>query len=289
VPSCRRPSLAVLASVALLAGVGVPASSAAAESAPQKALRSVVTIVAGTSQGTGFAYGGQRRLVTNAHVVGSARTVEVMTDNGRRFKGTVAAIDRRADLAVIRISESIPPLPGRGAPPAQGEDVFAIGSPLGLTGSVAKGIVSAVRKHGGTTAIQTDVSVNPGNSGGPLIDLQGRVLGVNTSRLQGGEGIAFAVPISQAETLIRRGETAGPAASETTGPWTLIGVGAGLLAALVLLFLVLWRRSRRQDDLGIRLHRRRRRGRRRAPNPVVQWEPDERVALRRSDNYTKEG
>lgn len=287
-PSWRQASRAVLAPVALLIAGAAPVGAAAADSAPQKALPSVVTIVAGTSQGTGFAYGAANRLVTNAHVVGRATTVEVMTNNGRRLQGTVTAIDRPADLAVIRISESIPPLRGRTAPPAPGEEVFAIGSPLGLTGSVAKGVVSAVRKQRGTTAIQTDVSVNPGNSGGPLIDSRGRVLAVNTSRLRGGEGIAFAVPISRAEALIRRGGTARPTPPEASTPWTLIGVGVTLLALLALAFLVLRRRRRLQDDLGIRLHRRRR-GRRHEPNPVVQWEPDERVALRRNDNYTKEG
>jgi putative serine protease PepD len=281
-----RSSRAALA-LALLA-VTVVAPPAAAETAPSRALRSVVTITTADGQGSGFVFGDARRVVTNQHVVGEAREVQVRLDSGRRLTGEVVETDARADLAVVRVREALTPLPGRDARPEPGEEVFALGAPLGLSGSVAKGVVSAMRQDGPAAGlIQVDVPVNPGNSGGPLIDARGRVLGVTTSKLAEGEGIAFAVPVAQAGALGTReaapapapAAPAGPAARTSTSPtWAT----TGLLAALAALLgaaggaMAAGRRAAARA-----------RGAAVAPGLPAPpaWEPDERVALKTPNDH----
>jgi S1-C subfamily serine protease len=270
--SPRRSALSLGVVAALLC---TAQASATQEPVAERALESVVTIVAGGSQGAGFAYGGPGTLITNAHVLRGARTVDVTTNAGRHVRGTVRAVDSNADLAIVEVNLELPVLQSRDELPKAGEDVYAIGSPLGLTGSVAKGIVSAVRE----TAIQTDVPVNPGNSGGPLLDARGRVLGVNTSKSARAEGIAFAVMIGAADALLKR--PAGPPAareSDPAVPLSVLFVSAGLVLVVAVAVLAAIRRRRHRENLGIRL----RRGRRK-PNPVGQWEPDDRVVIHRTE------
>lgn len=269
----------VAASAVVAAAVcGVPpALGASARSVPETALRSVVTIHVGNGQGSGFAFGEPGRIVTNAHVVGRARTVRVSAPGGRSAEGEVIAVDAAADLAVVRVDLKLPPLSARSGAPKRGEDVYAIGSPLGLEGSIAKGIVSAIRADGRLgEVIQSDVSVNPGNSGGPLIDARGAVLGVNTSKAAGGEGIAFAVPVARARSLLARRSTTPLRENERNGvAWPLAAVGAGV--ALIFGFGLGRTTRRRRRDAGPNVELR--------PHRVPDiWEPDERVALKTPNN-----
>jgi S1-C subfamily serine protease len=177
------------------------------------------------SQGSGWAYD-ERHLVTNQHVVGEADVVDVQFSRGESVRGEVVGVDARADLAVVAVPpeerpEYASPLPLAESEPPVGQRVAAIGSPYGLQGSLTTGVVSGVDRLVPSPAsgdyripngIQTDAAVNPGNSGGPLVDLEGTVLGVVNSG--GGENIAFAISaplVRQVVTaLIEEGEYVHP-------------------------------------------------------------------------------
>ncbi|MCL4184035.1 MAG: Do family serine endopeptidase [Burkholderiaceae bacterium] len=158
-------------------------------------------------QGSGFVVSDDGLILTNAHVVRDARTVTVKLADRREFEARVLGVDPATDVAVLRIDASGLTTVQLGDP-AQlevGDYVLAIGSPFGFEQSATSGIVSAKgRALPGDTYvpfIQTDVAVNPGNSGGPLFDANGRVVGINSqiySRTGGYQGLSFAVPIDVA-------------------------------------------------------------------------------------------
>jgi serine protease Do len=159
--------------------------------------------------GSGFVIHPSGYVVTNAHVVERATTVQVRLASGRRLAGTVIGRDRRVDLALVKI-EAPTPLPvlplGDSERLAVGELVLALGHPFGLEQTVSLGIVS--RKGAplqaaapGFDFIQTDAAVNPGNSGGPLVDMSGRVVGVNTMAARNGS-IGFAIPVNLIKSLL---------------------------------------------------------------------------------------
>jgi len=161
------------------------------------------------SQGTGsgFIVDANGMILTNAHVVDDADEVTVRLTDGREYKAKVLGKDKATDIAVIKIDATGLPTVRIGDPKATrvGEWVVAIGAPFGLENTVTSGIVSAKgRSLPGDAAvpfIQTDAAVNPGNSGGPLFNLKGEVIGVNSqifSRSGGFQGLAFAVPIDVA-------------------------------------------------------------------------------------------
>ena len=170
-------------------------------------LPSIVTIRAGSSQGTGFIFG-NGLILTNRHVISGSESKEIQieTFTGSTSSAKVTYVSREDDFAVL-VPESqlrVKPLPICYASyPTAGEDVVALGSPEGLTNTVTRGIVSAVRRAGksfnsvateSATLIQTDAAINPGNSGGPLMNTNGEVIGINTfGRV--GEGLNFAVSI----------------------------------------------------------------------------------------------
>jgi S1-C subfamily serine protease len=204
-------------------GAPVPAvtMSAAANLPPAKRagskydafLDSVVTIRTAGGMGSGFFVSADGLAVTNAHVVEDETSVAVLTRDGGISMGQVLARDAAKDLALIRVSG------GRrtylrlsdGAHAGIGNEVIAIGTPEGLDGSVARGIVSAVRRFADARLIQTDTAINHGNSGGPLIDLaSGLVIGVNTLgfRKDVAEGLNFAV--ASEEVLALFGEQLKP-------------------------------------------------------------------------------
>ena len=174
--------------------------------------------------GSGFVVDDQRHIVTNNHVVGSEGTITVVTNTGQRLSGTVIGRDADTDIAVLRMVGGVrlKPLPlGVGTSVRVGEAVLAVGAPLGLSGTVTAGIVSALDREvllgaaqagGGEaarqSAIQTDASINPGNSGGPLVNARGLVIGVNTAIAtldgQGSIGIGFAIPIDRVAPVVNR-------------------------------------------------------------------------------------
>ncbi len=151
----------------------------------------VVQITTGSGSGSGFIVDAGGLVVTNEHVVGGAQSVNVWLTNGRRYDADVLERDATADLALVQIEGS-----GRfdaisvGDPGSVrvGDEVLALGFPLadtiGNSLTVTRGIISSVRKTAGVNLWQTDAAINPGNSGGPLVDSGGRVIGVNTSRIE---------------------------------------------------------------------------------------------------------
>jgi serine protease Do len=159
--------------------------------------------------GSGFFITEDGLLVTNAHVVESADTVQVRLGTGRRYTGRVIGRDSRVDLALIRIEgvHDVPVLPlGDSNQVRVGEFVLALGHPFGLEQTVSFGIVS--RKGAPLTVaapgfdfIQTDAAVNPGNSGGPLVNMAGEVIGVNSMAARNGS-IGFAIPSSLVKLLV---------------------------------------------------------------------------------------
>ena len=164
-------------------------------------------VPAGTLTGSGFVVDPSGTIVTNLHVIRGATAVAVKFPGGDVYDvARVRAYDERKDLAVLQI-------PGFGLPGAelgdsdsvrQGDPVVLYGNPLGLEGSLTSGVVSGLRSvDSGMKVIQTDASANPGNSGGPLLDAKGRVVGVLSFKLSGTEGLNFAIPINYVRGLLQ--------------------------------------------------------------------------------------
>jgi len=184
----------------------------------------VVYIAATTAQGqgsgSGWVYGSDGTIVTNDHVVEGARSVSVrFTENGDPIDAKVLGTDPSTDVALLKVD---PTQVEGGVKPLQladskaiepGQPAIAIGSPFGLQGTVTSGIVSALGREiqapNGFTipgVIQTDAAINPGNSGGPLLDEQGRVIGINsqiaTNGANANSGVGFAVPIDTVKSVV---------------------------------------------------------------------------------------
>ena len=171
---------------------------------------------ASQAQGSGFVYDTNGHVVTNAHVVENATSIQVRLANGKTYDATVVGTDPSTDLAVIDVdapSSAFSPLTLADSSALEvGQEVVAIGSPFGLENTVTSGIVSALDRsmeapNGYTIngAIQTDAAINHGNSGGPLLDLEGRVIGVNSqieSDSGGNDGVGFAVPSNTVKSIV---------------------------------------------------------------------------------------
>jgi serine protease Do len=177
--------------------------------------------------GSGFIISTDGFVMTNHHVVDGADEIYVTLSDKREFTGRLIGSDRRTDVALVKIEATNLPAMRIGDPQALrvGEWVVAIGSPFGLESTVTAGIVSAKGRETGEYLpfIQTDVAVNPGNSGGPLLNMRGEVVGINSqiySRTGGFMGISFAIPIDEA---IRVGEQL-----RTTGRVTRGRIGVGI-------------------------------------------------------------
>ena len=164
-----------------------------------------------SSLGSGFIVSADGYVVTNNHVVSGGGDIVVKLDRGREHPAHVVGTDPATDLALLKIEGSgLPVLPlGNSDRLEVGEPVMAIGNPFGLDQTVTTGIVSAKERFIGSGPyddfIQTDASVNPGNSGGPLIDSRGAVVGINTaifSQSGGSVGIGFAIPINLAKAVL---------------------------------------------------------------------------------------
>ncbi|HEY6355182.1 MAG TPA: trypsin-like peptidase domain-containing protein, partial [Burkholderiaceae bacterium] len=168
--------------------------------------------------GSGFIISADGYILTNTHVVANAEQVTVRLTDRREFQARVLGADERTDVAVIKISATNLPTVRLGDPTRlkPGQWVLAIGSPFGFDNSVTAGIISATSRslqgENYVPFIQTDVAVNPGNSGGPLFNMAGEVIGINSqifSRTGGFMGLSFAIPIDVAknveEQLIRTG------------------------------------------------------------------------------------
>jgi len=170
------------------------------------------------SLGSGFIISQDGYILTNAHVVEAADEITVKLTDKREYKAKVIGFDRRTDIALIKIDASGLPAVRFGDPNRLkvGEWVLAIGSPFGFENTVTAGIVSAkgrsLPQENYVPFIQTDVAVNPGNSGGPLFNLRGEVVGINSqiySRTGGFMGLSFAIPIDVANDIAQQLRTTG--------------------------------------------------------------------------------
>ena len=170
------------------------------------------------SLGSGFIISQDGYILTNAHVVETAEEITVKLTDKREFKAKVIGADRRTDVALIKIDATNLPAVRFGDPTRLkvGEWVLAIGSPFGFENTVTAGIVSAkgrsLPQENYVPFIQTDVAVNPGNSGGPLFNLRGEVVGINSqiySRTGGFMGLSFAIPIDVANDIAQQLRTVG--------------------------------------------------------------------------------
>jgi serine protease Do len=166
--------------------------------------------------GSGFVITGDGYLLTNHHVVDGADEIFVTLSDRREFKGKLIGSDRRTDVALVKIEATGLPMVKIGDPNRTkvGEWVIAIGSPFGLDNTVTAGIVSAKARETGEFLpfIQTDVAVNPGNSGGPLINMRGEVIGINSQIFTTSgsyAGISFAIPIDEAMSVQEQLRTSG--------------------------------------------------------------------------------
>ena len=180
-----------------------------------------------SSLGSGVIVSGEGMVVTNMHVIEGADEIRVVLNDRRKFAAEVVQADERSDLAVLRIDPDGQTLPVAELGPSErievGDLVLAIGNPFGVGQTVTSGIVSALaRSRPGLTDfgvfIQTDAAINPGNSGGALVDMQGRVIGVNTaiySRSGGSMGIGFAIPSSLVRRMVEAARTGG----RVVRPW----------------------------------------------------------------------
>ncbi len=166
----------------------------------------------GRSLGSGFVIDGAGLIVTNNHVIEGAKEIYVALQNGRRLKATVAGRDAKTDIALLRVQPTKPLVAlsfGNSDAAKAGDWVLAIGNPFGLGGSVSAGIISARNRQLDAELyddfIQTDAAINRGNSGGPLFDMDGKVVGVNSAMLSpsgGSIGIGFAIPSNTVATIV---------------------------------------------------------------------------------------
>lgn len=161
--------------------------------------------------GSGFILSEDGRMMTNAHVVAGADTVEVTLKDGRTFEGRVLGSDSVTDVAVVKINANGLPTVrlGRSESLTPGQWAIAIGNPLGLDNTVTAGIISATGRSSSQVGvpdkrvsfIQTDAAINPGNSGGPLLNDRGEVIGINTAIRADAQGLGFAIPIETAQRV----------------------------------------------------------------------------------------
>ncbi|AVW92604.1 trypsin-like peptidase domain-containing protein [Celeribacter baekdonensis] len=181
------------------------------------------------SLGSGVIVSKEGLVVSNYHVVGEASDIRVVLNDRREYEGTVVLADKDADIAVLRLNGAadLPALPLADSDALEvGDLVLAIGNPFGIGQTVSSGIVSGLARSGSAipggagSYIQTDAAINPGNSGGALVDMAGRLVGINTSILSrsgGSNGIGFAIPVNLVREFTRQAK-----AGQTTfiHPWS---------------------------------------------------------------------
>lgn len=167
-----------------------------------------------SSLGSGVIIDDNGVIITNSHVVDEAQEIVVVLNDGREFDARVSLVDKRSDLAVLRVDTKGEVLPFAPLKPSEnlevGDIVIAVGNPFGVGQTVTSGIVSALARSSLDISdfnffIQTDAAINPGNSGGPLVDMDGGVIGINTaiySRTGGSLGIGFAIPSEMVATVV---------------------------------------------------------------------------------------
>ncbi len=182
-------------------------SSISIESRVERVLSSVATIRVGQGHGSGFFVSRDGYLLTNSHVAGDAKKVSIVLNNGLEVVGDVVRNIKSRDIALIKVGLRVQEaLPVRTKPAKKLERVYVVGTPMkeSLSSTITAGIVSGFRNEHGWRFLQADAPVSPGNSGGPLIDQNGNVLGVSVAKLmgEGAEGISLFIPISDALSFL---------------------------------------------------------------------------------------
>jgi Trypsin-like serine proteases, typically periplasmic, contain C-terminal PDZ domain len=166
----------------------------------------------GGGLGSGFIFASDGQILTNAHVVAKAQRIFVTLSDGRKFPAGLIGSDADADVAVLRIGAEHLPVAELGRNDLRvGQLVIAVGNPYGLNWTVTAGVVSALGRtldapgsHKMVNLVQTDTSINPGNSGGPLVDSNGRVIGMTTAMLPMAQGLGFSVPLDTIKGVLAR-------------------------------------------------------------------------------------
>ena len=163
----------------------------------QDAIKSVVAVMTESSVGSGFIVSSDGYVITNYHVIQRGNSIRILTYDKKVLPATLIEADNLRDLAVLKVQGDYDYLKLSNSDKLQvGRKVIAIGNPLGLSFTVTEGIISGLDREGPNGIqeyIQTDVSLNPGNSGGPLIDTQGQVIGINNFKIGGAESLGFAL------------------------------------------------------------------------------------------------
>lgn len=188
-------SLLMTAAILLASAISAGAIGFDAE----KAYDSVFVVVSGNSYGSGFAIG-KNCIVTNAHVIDDRDSIMIMSYDEEKYEAFVLGMSEDKDIAVLAVNgASFPYLPVADMSGAKiGDDIYAIGAPKGMTYTLTKGSISAKdRMVSGKPYIQIDAAINAGNSGGPLLNDSGEVLGMNTMKMSDSEGIGLAIPIDR--------------------------------------------------------------------------------------------
>lgn len=166
--------------------------------------RSVFVIYSGNSEGSGFALG-EDAIISNYHVISEENDITIENVDGNKKKGTIIAKDEKNDIVLLYVQDAkYVPLKSNDVSNIKlGEDVYAIGTPNGMSYTLTKGVLSnRERDLDGEKLIQFDAAINPGNSGGPLLDCNGRVLGINTYKMNNSEGIGLAIPFSRIKDFL---------------------------------------------------------------------------------------
>lgn len=174
---------------------------------PEVLYNSVMVVYTKSSVGSGFAIN-ENTIITNAHVVENSRDVTIKLYSNKSITGKVVKKDKDRDLALIEVEEELTPLNfNTDENLAIGTEVYAIGAPKDIPYTMTKGIISAKnRKIGNYNYIQIDASINAGNSGGPLVNENGEVIGINTMKMTDAEGIGFAIGTSYINNFINDDE-----------------------------------------------------------------------------------
>ena len=172
----------------------------------EREIKGVVTIKTDVSQGTGFIITDDGYVVTNYHVMEGAKAAQIITSDSKTYSVNLVGHNTGMDISLLKIDGSFHSLDlGDSDDVKLGEKVIAIGNPLGLSFTTTEGIISARDRTGINDLpyyFQTDVSLNPGNSGGPLINTKGEVIGINNFKISGADNIGFALEINYAKDTI---------------------------------------------------------------------------------------
>lgn len=198
-----QKGMALAAALLLLVCFCLPASASIGFDA-ETVYASVFVISAGNRLGSGFAIG-ENCVITNVHVVEESGSITVRAYDGTQYRAEIFCQDASLDIAVLAVSgASFTPLPCADINEAKiGDDIYTIGAPNSLSYTLTKGVISTKsRQVQGNDYIQIDAPINEGNSGGPLLNEQGSVLGINTLKASDSEGIGFSIPIAKALDLL---------------------------------------------------------------------------------------